>query len=194
MNIPGITWQGESIEDVEILPELPTDLVRLLSERNGFILHEGALHVRGACLAPDWHSLRSVWRGEKAFFVLYEKVSSSDIPFAQDQFGDQFLLREAAVFRLFAESGEIEKIADSLQEFLDRCVNDVEKFLNVGLHHKMKPGQLLHAFPPFMFEESGRNVSLKPLPASEVILFHADLARQIQDVPDGGKVEFRVVD
>jgi hypothetical protein len=34
MNIPGITWKGESIEDVEILRELPADLVRVLSDTN----------------------------------------------------------------------------------------------------------------------------------------------------------------
>ena len=82
MDIPGITWKGESIEDVEILRELPADLVRVLSETNGFILHEGALHVRGACLTPDWHSLRAAWRGAKAFHILYEDVRPSDIPFA----------------------------------------------------------------------------------------------------------------
>lgn len=194
MNIPGITWQGESIEDIEILPELPADLVQLLSDKNGFILHEGALHVRGASLTPEWHSLRLAWRGEKAFFVLYDDVSSSDIPFAQDQVGDQFLLREGAVLRLAAETGEIEKVANSLQEFLDRSIEDIEKFLHVGLGHKMEPGQLLHAYPPFVFKESAASVSFEPLPASEVILFHADLAKQIRDIPDGDEVEFRVVD
>ena len=43
MDIRGITWQGESIDDVEILRDLPAELVRLLSDINGFILHEGAV-------------------------------------------------------------------------------------------------------------------------------------------------------
>ena len=194
MNIPGITWQGESIEDIEILPELPQELVHLLSDKNGFILHEGALHVRGASLTPEWHSLRSAWRGKNAFFVLYDDVSSSDIPFAQDQVGDQFLLREGAVFRLVAETGEIEKIAESLQEFLSCSTDNIEKFLNVGLNHKLEPGQLLHAFPPFVFLDSGAKASLKAMSASEVILVHADLARQIRNVPDGTEVELRVIE
>ena len=59
MDIPDITWRGESIEDVEILRDLPIDLVGILGDTNGFILHEGALHVRGACLTPEWHSLRA---------------------------------------------------------------------------------------------------------------------------------------
>src|SRR5438552_1786768 len=168
MDIPGITWKGESIEDVEILRELPADFVRVLSETNGFILHQGAIHVRGACLTPDWHSLRAAWRGAKAFHVLYEDVRPSDIPFAQDLVGNQFLIRESTVIRLFAETGEMEPLAPSLQDFFTRLSSDIERFLNVGLNHKMQPGQLLWAYPPFCFEQSGGGSSLAPLPASEV--------------------------
>ena len=131
MDIPGITWKGESIEDVEILRELPAELVRVLSETNGFILHQGAIHVRGACLTPDWHSLRAAWRGAKAFHVLYEDVRPSDIPFAQDLVGNQFLIRESTVIRLFAETGEMEPLAPSLQDFFTRLSSDIERFLNV---------------------------------------------------------------
>jgi hypothetical protein len=194
MNILGITWKGESIEDVEILRELPTDLARVLSDTNGFILHEGALHVRGACLIPEWHSLRAAWRGPKAFHVLYDGVRSADIPFAQDQVGDQFLMREGAVLRLSAETGDTEQLSNSLQDFFARASSDIEGFLNVGLSHRMQPGQLLQAYPPFCFQESGAGASLRPIAASELILFHADLARQIRDVPDGGQVEFKATD
>ena len=194
MDIPAITSKGKSIEDVEILRELPADLVRVLSDTNGFILHEGAVHVRGACLTPEWHSLRATWRGPKAFHTLYDDVQPSDVPFAQDQVGDQFLIREGVVLRLFAETGEIERLSDSLQDFFSRVSSDIEGFLNVGLSHTMQPGQLLHAYPPFCFRESGAGASLAPLPASEVILVHADLARQIRDVPDGGQIEFKVTD
>jgi hypothetical protein len=43
MDVSGITWKGESIEDVEILRELPADFVRAPSDTNGFILHGGAV-------------------------------------------------------------------------------------------------------------------------------------------------------
>jgi hypothetical protein len=193
MNISGITWRGGSIDDVEILPHLPPGLVRVLSDTNGFIFHEGALHVRGASLTPDWHSIRAAWRGPSAFHTLYASVQATDIPFAQDQAGDQFLIRDAGVLRLFAETGEIEPIADSLEDFFTRVNEDIEGFLNVGLRHIMQPGQLLLAYPPFVLQ-SGAGASLKAVPAGEVILFHADLARQIRDVPDGGQVEFKIAD
>lgn len=194
MKIPGITWQGESIDDVEILRELPPGLVCLLSDVNGFILHEGALHVRGASLHPEWHSLRAVWRGPRALHTLYKGVRTTDIPFAQDQVGDQFLLRDGRVLRLFAETGEVEDLADGIEDFFRRLTSDIEGFLNVGLSRRMRPGQLLLAYPPFCFRESGAGASLGPVPAAEVILFHADLARQIRDVPDGGQVDFKLTD
>jgi hypothetical protein len=104
------------------------------------------------------------------------------------------LLREGKVLRLSAETGEIVPLADSLGEFFKRVELDIENFLNVGLRHQMEPGQLLHAYPPFCFEESGSGASLKPLPAAEVILFHADLAQRLRDLPDGTKVRFKLVD
>jgi hypothetical protein len=191
MDIPGITWRGGSIEDVEILRELPTGLVRILSDTNGFILYEGAVHVRGASLSPEWHSLRAAWHGPNAFHGLYPELRPSDIPFAQDQVGDQFVLREGAVLRLFAETGEVERLSDSLEEFFSNVNRHIEGFLNVGLRHKMQPGQLLHAYPPFCIKDASTDVSLRPCPAEEVILVHARFAKEIADIPDGGRVEIR---
>lgn len=194
MNIPGITWRGERVDDMEILRELPADLVRILNDTNGFILHHGALHVRGASSTPEWHSLRVALHGPTAFHTLYDRLRTTDIPFAQDQVDDQFVLRDGRVFRLSSETGDIEPLADSLDDFFRRVAADIEGFLNVGLRHTMQPGQLLLAFPPFVFQESGAGASLKPVRAGEVIQFHADLARQIRDIPDGGKIEIKVVD
>ena len=149
VDLPGITWKGPSIEDVEILRELPTDLFHILSDSNGFILHEGALHVRGACLTPEWHSLRSAWRGANAFQILSDELLPSDIPFAQDQMGDQFLIRAGVVLRLCAETGEIERVADGIEDFFRKVSDDIEGYLNVGLRHTMQPGELLHVYPPF---------------------------------------------
>lgn len=192
MKISGITWRGESFDDPEILSELPPELAQILSVANGFILHNGALHVRGASLFPEWHSLRAAWRGASAFHALYDSVRPTDIPFSQDQLGDQFLIRDGSVLRLIAETGELESLVESVADFFSRVNEDIEAFLNVGLRHSMQPGQLMLAFPPFVLKESGGSASLKPAPACDVISFHADLARQIQDVPDGGQIVLKI--
>jgi hypothetical protein len=189
--ISGITWRGASIDDVEILRELPAALVALLTECNGFIVRAGALHVRGASLAPDWHSLRAAWRGQQCFHSLYEEIKSSDIPFAQDQVGDQYLLRGPEIYRLAAETGEVGLFCASLQDFLTGVKGDIAEFLTIGLSHELLPGELLHAYPPFCVQESKEGVSLRPCPASDVIRFHSEFARQIRRIPDGGKIEIR---
>jgi hypothetical protein len=191
MDISGITWRGESIEDVEILRELPPALVRILGDFNGFILQDGAMHVRGACFSPGWHSVRAAWRGPNAFHSLYHAVRASDIPFAQDQVGDQFLIRDGVVVRLFAETGEVEWLSDSLEDFFSKVTKDIEGFLNVGLNHKLQPGQLLHAYPPFCVKDASRGVSLRPCSAEEVILVHAGFAKEIADIQDRGRIEIR---
>src|SRR5262249_38291311 len=123
---------------------------------------------------------------------LYNGVKKSDIPFAQDQLGDQFFIRKSSVIRLCAESGNIESIAGSLHEFLEKVDCDIEAYLNVGLSKKMEPGQLLFAYPPLICRESGTGASLRPVPAHEAIHFHAELAKLIKDLPEGAKFRIEV--
>lgn len=183
------TWEGGDSDDKELLDELP-DYLRTVITHNGFILHHGAIHFRGCVKEPAWHSLREAWRGANAFHRLYPGVLEADVPFAQDQIGDQYLLRDKEVFRLDAETGDVTRFEADLESFLSGIANNIAEYLNVGLDHQLQPGCLLHAHPPFCLAESGQGASLRPVPANELILFHADLARQIREVPDGGKIQF----
>jgi hypothetical protein len=191
VKLDGVTWKGPKIDDRELLRELPEGLRELLGWKNGFVLHRGALHFRGASLDPEWHSLRAAWHGEHAFHKLYAGVRPEDVLFAQDIFGDQFLLRDEVVLRLFAESGEVEKMAEDLDEFLAALNVDLEGYLNVQ-PGDLEPGQLLLAYPPFCFDADGANIEFSPLPAWEVIKFHAQVAAQLKDVPEGSKIEFKI--
>jgi len=192
MKPSGITFTSSHIDDHEIVDLLPSDLAQILRQTNGFILHYGAFHFRGASLKPDWHSLRLAWFGKDAFSNLYDSVLSSDIPFAEDFFGDQFLLRGNRVVRLSAEDGGIEDFSDSLSSFFESIENDIEDFLNISLKNKIEPGQLLLAYPPFCTKEAADGVSLKPCPAAEVISFHAEFSRKIRSISDGEKIQLSV--
>src|SRR5260221_7066003 len=102
------SYAGSDITDTEILQELPEDYLQLLNQVNGFILFNGGLHVRGAVMSPEWHSLRKAWIGEPSLHQLFAAVEEADLPFGQDCFGDQFLLRAGIVHKLHAEVGEVE--------------------------------------------------------------------------------------
>ncbi|SKB02084.1 hypothetical protein SAMN02745166_03537 [Prosthecobacter debontii] len=160
----------------------------MIAHPAGFILRYGAIHFRGCVDQPDWHSLRKAWYGDHSFHRLYPSVFETDIPFAQDQMGDQYLLRSEEVFRLDAETGKVDRFASDLESFMAGIDGDIAAYLNVGLDHQLEPGFLLLAYPPFCMAESSGGASLRPVPSGELILFHADLAAQIRDVPDGGKV------
>ncbi len=197
LELLGVTWAGPPTDDPSLLAELPSALSSLLRSINGFILFGGCLHVRGAVLGPAWHSLRRAWRSDASINALYGLVDESAVPFAQDCVGDQYLLRDGIVWVLSAETAEVATTSRSLAEFLTVAVNDptgtlqpepLLRFQNDG--GELAPGRLLLAYPPFCTEESAAGVSIKDVPCDELIRFHADLARQIAAIPDGG--QFRV--
>ena len=193
-------YVGSEITDTEILAKAPEDYRRLLTETNGFVLFDGGLHVRGAVLSPEWHSLRKVWFGDFALYKLFPALEETDVPFAQDCLGDQFVLRDGIVHKLDAEVGEIDSLGVDLQTFLQQArVNPVEylslepllQFMSEG--GKLQFGQLLSVYPPFITEEFSNGVSLKAISMFDRISFLADFARQIAGIPEGTKMEIKVV-
>jgi hypothetical protein len=192
-DIGKVTFVGSAVTDPEVLSLLPEELALLLKDTNGFVLFDGGLHVRGAVRSPAWHSIRCVMEGEEALHQLYASVLQTDIPFAQDCVGDQFLLRDGQVWCLRAETGDVEKTSVSLGIFWATIAKDPYEVLNFNPDLRLEPGQVLHAYPPFCTKESKGGVSLKPVPAPELIRFHADFAKQLAALPEGTSIKVKVV-
>jgi hypothetical protein len=186
MELSNVTFRGPPIDDEPLLARLTPNLQALLRSMNGFVQYHGGLHVRGACEGPSWHSLRAVLEGESALHALYEDVRPEDIPFGQDCVGDQFLLRDRKVHRLLAETGEVEFVAAGLPSFFEAVQADPVEFLKLHpllqLQREgalLQPGELIHAYPPFCTKEAAQGVSLRAVPAQQVISFHAAMAAQL---------------
>jgi hypothetical protein len=199
-DLPHLTWSGPPIDDEAILERLTPDLVGALWKRNGCVVFRGGLHIRGACLLPDWHSLRAAMEGADAFAQLYPAVLATDIPFAEDALGDQFLLRNGEVLRLDGETGELHHATASLPTFMEAIITDPSNALNMNpaalmaeIGGQLEPGKLVSVYPPFVVAESQAGVSFRAIPALERRRWLADLARQLEAVPDGTHVEIRVV-
>jgi hypothetical protein len=194
------TYIGAEITDTDILNRLPESHRRLLEAENGFILFDGGLHVRGAVLSPEWHSLRKVWFGDLALHELFHAITETDVPFAQDCLGDQFVLRSNLVYKLDAETGSLESLGMDLEAFLDFARENPVEFLSLQPLQQfqleggeLKPGQLLSVYPPFIFEESAKSVSLRAISMFDRIGFLADFASQVVGLPKGTKVRINVV-
>lgn len=203
MEFEGIVFEGpphndEERGDPKLLGELPVELSRLLKERNGFIAFSGGLHVRGVCNEPSWHSLREAWKGEGALHVRYPEVKPTDIPFAQDCVGDQYLLRDGEVVQLFAEMGEVEHLDMNLAEFFQAakddpadmlCTDPLELFLESN--PRLAPGHLLQVYPPFCCDADER--TLRDMPAEDLLDYHTELSHRLSELPEGAELDYGAI-
>jgi hypothetical protein len=202
MDFQNTSYVGPSFDDQSAIVDLlPPELIDLLKRTNGFIRYSGGLHVRGVCNSPEWHSLEAVIDGALALSKAYPAVEHTDIPFAQDCVGDQFVLRRNKVCKLFSETGEIENYDMDLSQFLEDAASNPVEFLGLepllGLEQdggSLQPGQLIHVYPPFCTAESGNGVSLKPVPVEEALKYLSDLANQITNLGEGDQLEIKVID
>ena len=196
-----VTWAGPPIDDPQTLTKLPSDLAKLLKSVNGFIQLGGALHVRGVCQAPEWHSLRHAWESTDAFYRHYRTVKTTDVPFAQSALGDQYFIRDDAVYQLDTECDEIESLDMSLKTFLEKVQGDPIEVLNLepleefwGQAGELQPGQLLSVIPPFVVAQPDTKYSYRAVSALDRLRFLADFAKQIRDLPDGAAISFKFDD
>lgn len=194
-----VTFEGPPIDDRGTLDRVPLDLRALLEQRNGYVAFRGGLHVRGASVAPTWHSLGYWWFSDDSIHRQFTVVQSTDVPFAQDALGDQFLLRDGEVHRLLAETGELQPLGMGLAGFLDASNRDpigflslepLERFLANG--GTLAPGQLLSIYPPFVFAESQGGVTIKAISVAERIAFLSKLAKAVTEAQDGTRVRFEI--
>jgi hypothetical protein len=195
MRFDDVTFVGPPIDDAGLLADVPPALSAILHDTNGLVAFRGGLHIRGACTAPLWHSLRHAWLGPESIAARYSSVQASDVPFAEDAVGDQFLLRGEHVVRLLAESGELEELGVTLTAFLERACGDPVDYLSLQPllqfeieGGQLQPGQLLSVYPPFCTKESADGVSLRGIAALDRLAFLADFARKVARVADGERI------
>jgi hypothetical protein len=185
-------YAGPPVDDPEILDLLPSPYRSLLAHANGYVAYHGGLHVRGACMEPRWHSLREAWFGQEAIHRLYPAVQESDIPFAEDALGDQFLLRDEVVY--------IESLDAGLYDFDQAVRSDPVDYLGLAPLENFRaqggalaPGQLLSVYPPFVLQGDGGDPSYRAIDSLDRRRSLASLARQLRELPDGTQVCINVV-
>lgn len=159
LEFKGTLYVGGEVDDESTLASLPDELRSFYQDVNGIIAFQGGLHIRGCVVNPHWHSLGEAWHGNQALYKIFPVLRESDIPFAQDCLGDQFVLRLGTVWHLMAESGEIEDLELELFDFLEEAIKEPIDFLSlepllVFLEEDqiLEPGYLLRPDPPFIVE------------------------------------------
>jgi hypothetical protein len=202
MNLEYITYTGPEFDETSnIIEILPDNLVSLLRQINGFVQYGGGLHLRGVCNEPEWHSIENMMNGPFSLHNSYPAITDTDIPFAEDCVGDQFLLRNRNVIKLLSETGEVEEYGFGLATFLNNAAENPVEFLGMesllqlqNEGGELKPGELIHVYPPFCTKEAANGVSLKAVPSSEALLYLADFSKQISGLGEGEQFEVKLVE
>ncbi|MCB0664359.1 MAG: SMI1/KNR4 family protein [Saprospiraceae bacterium] len=200
MKFEDTIYESEDISDRATFDLLPSELKELYLGINGVVAFNGGLYLRGCVIEPKWLSLWEIWKGDTALSKIYEHIDQADIPFAQDAFGDQFIWRAGQIYRLMMETGDLENLNLSLNDFFDEIFTDPVKFLILEPLRELGrrgivlvPGELMNVYPPFMFKFEGER-SFKPVSSVEQIEYLQSIYIQTRNLSDGQKVRFKFDD
>lgn len=191
------------MEDMAIIFEhsrtIFEELKTLLATRNGFWAYESSLLVRPFRhdVVPlgilEWND-KQLWKGE--YNVNLERI----LFFAEDVFGCQYCLSDNKVKVFDPETGELEEIAKSLEEWAGIILKDYQFRTGYPLAHAwqmqnypLPPGSRLLPNVSFVLGGKYELQNLHIGNDAEGMVFRASIANQIQDVDDGGQIMLEVV-
>jgi len=176
------------------------ELSRLLERKNGFHAFLSALHVFPLADSPSDGDLAG-WNRKELWKSEYGDLMSSALFFAEDLFGGQFGIRDGEICSFEPETGEFEVLAPDLEGWAEQILREHEVLAGTELAREwqeangaLPPGKRLAPKVPFV---AGGEFEVKNLYAAEPVQtmrFRANLARQIKDLPEGAKIQFKVTD
>lgn len=176
------------------------ELFDLLERRNGFYAFESALHVLPVGQIPGQMDLER-WNSPQLWRRDYGELAVGHLFFAEDALGDQYSLRGDGIAWFDAETGAIEEFAISLDEWASKIIATPGECTAWPLAHvwqerhgALTPGERLVPKIPFVMGGRYDLDNLYSLDAVEAMRFRAHIARQIKDLPDGSRIELKVVD
>lgn len=173
-------------------------LMSMLSKKNGFYAFESALHI-----FPDRATMSEYglieWNAPELWRAEYGHIAESCVFFAEDIFGAQFCLVNDNIYAFEPETGEVELIAPTIEDWAKDLLQDYELRTGYPLAHAWQERhgaippkhRLLPITPFFMGGEFDLN-NLQLMEAALGMKFRASITKQIRDLPDGTNVKLRV--
>jgi len=202
LSIAGPPLRGSTPPKPSILAKqgrLGAQLYDLLCRRNGFFAFESSLHVLPLGLGKTmdletWNSA-GLWRQE------FENQANGLLFFAEDLFGTQFGIQDDRVLLFEPETGEVTSFATDLDEWSRRILDDFEVLTGYTLGHAwqevhgvLPQDRRLVPKVPFVLGGAFALENLYLANPIEAMRFRGDLARQIQNLPDGTQIRLKISD
>jgi hypothetical protein len=172
-------------------------LEHILTRRNGFFAFEGALHVFPATAAPAEYTLED-WNAPDVWRDAYGHLAEDGLYFAEDVFGNQFLLRDSKVHGFDAETAETTLIADDLEGWAAALLAEYDSLTGYPLAHEWQlrngpvpAGHRLVPKRPFVIGGGYEVDNLRAVPVVRGMRWRGEIARQLVDLPDGESVKIK---
>jgi hypothetical protein len=179
---------------------LANELEHLLTKKNGFFAFESALHVlplgtpTKAPTLLQWNAI-DMWRDA------YGELARDGLFFAEDVFGNQFLVRDQQILSFDAETGETRPVAKSLDGWAEAVLDDYEHLTGYPLAHEwqvkntpLENGDRLVPKHPFVIGGAYALENLRAMRAERGMRWRGELASQILRLPDGASVTVKILD
>lgn len=172
-------------------------LLDLLSHKNGFFAFEHSLEVFPCGMSALSHSLQE-WNDKALWRSSYGTLSPQGTCFAQDAFGGQFVLADT-IYTFDPETGEAASFASNLEEWAINVLRNYEVATGYPIAHewqlsrgRIAPRKRLIPVTPFVLGGDFSVENLVQMDAVKSLRLRGGLAQQIQNAPDGSKIEYEV--
>lgn len=202
MRLHGAPWFESRSQIIREKFNLPSTEVSILGEiisiKNGFYAFESALHILGT--GSDRPDIDIVaWNSPDLWIKSYDTIKPDGLCFAEDLFGNQFYMTPNGIYNFDCETGDKEKLARNLKEWCQLILDDYDYLTGYSLAHEwqkrngpLEPGKRLAAKIPFALEGDFDIDNLQAVNAVDLMLTHADLAVQLNPIPDGTKIKINI--
>jgi hypothetical protein len=170
----------------------------ILTRKNGFFCFEQALRFFPTETTEtswgflEWNS-PSLWKDE------YRGLADNVFCFAEDIFGNQFGISNSSVCFLNAETGDMETIACSIEEYIEKLLSDFNYMTGYQFAHEwqeycgcLSGRHRLLPKKPFVLGGDYDLSNLVALDSVRVMKTLGNLASQIHDLPEGAQIQFRI--
>lgn len=183
-----------SLDDFSSLGDIGISIKSLLMRKNGFFCFESALRffpsvtVELSWGASDWNR-NECWKSE------YKGLADNIYCFAEDLFGEQFIVTDSKIGIFKSETGDVEFIASSFEEWLSMILVNYSQMTGYGIGHqwqsingRLNPRHRLMGKKPFVLGGDYSMNNLVALDSCRLMKSHGNLAYQIHHLPDGSQI------
>lgn len=172
--------------------------MRFYPKKNGFFAFESALRFYSSVSTDSSRGI-SEWNRPALWKDDYRGLANDIFCFAEDLFGGQFCVSDRGVCTFSPETGDIEVIGSTIEEWAAAILKDYNVLTGYPLAHAwqadnrpLKDRERLIPRIPFVTGGTFRVANMVALDSVRVMKNLGNLARQIHGLPDGAKIQFEI--